>query len=418
MIATFAYNKDLSPINGLVGAPVIKHPPMQYMAICSFYNVYWEFDASRNYAPCLVFDGKVERLDAIDVKFPRNVDAITFGDDKPSVQYRYNLNEEQLAALAQKGFWSETGVDLPPIFTSSKLQLETDVIIEEVISPDIDMPLFNVELVKPYENTFDATAYELVDRITRRKPETNKIIENAVQVDVRQSTATTVKEAEAAMAEREREMQQKLKPMSKEDAEIHNKSANVSMSVGAERDAIRQMREEGNARAEAEREAEKLRLEAEREALAKLEATDEVIVANNETAKLVGGVESNKYGSNNEIFNDTNNAPEPMPEKVAALMKKLSVSSSQTTAEKKDEKPDTGSGAASGAQGLGVYTFEDQDAAQVAMRADEGHGNEKPIAEDEKETTDTDKSVSKFEKAIASAPAPKIEHEHGGLGAD
>ena len=258
----------------------------------------------------------------------------------------------------------------------------------------------------------------LVDRITCRKPETNKIIENAVQVDVRQSTATTVKEAEAAMAEREREMQQKLKPMSKEDAEIHNKSANVSMSVGAERDAIRQMREEGNARAEAEREAEKLRIEAEREALAKLDMVDEVIVANNETAKLVGGVESNKYGSNNEIFEDTNNAFEPMPEKVAALMKKLSASSSQTTAEKKDDKLDTGSGAASGAQGLGVYTFEDQDAAQVAMRADEGHGNEKPIAEDEKETTDTDKSVSKFEKAIASAPAPKIEHEHGGLGAD
>ena len=418
MISTFAYSKDLSPINGFIDVPVVRHPQTQYMAICLFDNVYWEFDSKHNYAPCLVFDGRVERLDAIDIKFPRNVDTILFNEGKPAVQFRYNLNEEQLAMLAQKGFWSETGVDLPPIFTSAKLQLETDVIIEEVISPGVDVPIFNVELVNPYENTFDATAYELVERITRRKPEANKIVENTVQVDVRQSTAMTVKEAEAAMAERERLMQEKLKPMSKEDVEIQSKAVNINMSVIAEREALRQVREEGNARAEAEREAEKLRIEAEREALAKLDVADEIIVAANETAKLVGGVESNKYSSNNEIFKDTNNVAEPVPEKVAALMKKLSVSSSQTTADKKDEKPDTGSGAASGAQGLGVYTFEDQDAAQVAMRADEGHGNEKPVIEEEKETTDADKSVSKFEKAIASAPAPKIEHEHDEFGAN
>lgn len=418
MISTFVYNKDLSPINGFTNVPIVRHPPMQYMAICMFNNVYWEFDSKHNYAPCLVFDGKVERLESIDVKFPRNIDTLFFNNDGPAVQYRYNLNEEQLAVLAQKGFWSETGVDIPPLFTSQPFQLETDVVIEEVVSPDGDVPVFNVELVKPYENTFDATVYELVDRITRRKPEMNKIIENAVQVEVRQSTATAVKEAEEAMAERERLMQEQLKPMSKDEMEMRNKSENVGMSVGAERDELKQARKEGNARAEAEREAEKQRLEAEREALAKLEATDEVIVANDETAKLVGGVESNKYGSNNEIFNDTNNAPEPMPEKLAELMKKLSASLSEKNDEKKDDKPDTGSGAASGAQGLGVYTFEDQDAAQVAMRADEGHGNEKPVVEDEKETMDTDKSVSKFEKAIASAPAPKIEHEHDEFGAN
>ena len=41
MITTFAYNKNTSPINGLMNVPVIKHPPTQYMAICMFANVYW-----------------------------------------------------------------------------------------------------------------------------------------------------------------------------------------------------------------------------------------------------------------------------------------------------------------------------------------------------------------------------------------
>ena len=59
-----------------------------------------------------------------------------------------------------------------------------------------------------------------------------------------------------------------------------------------------------------------------------------------------------------------------------------------------DKKDDgSGSGAASGAQGLGVYTFEDQSTAQFEMRQDEGKGNEKP--EDEKEE---DKSEAEEKK--------------------
>lgn len=381
MITTFAYDKKMSPLNGLTGVNVIRHKPVQYMALCSFNNVFWEFDAAHNYAPCLVFDGEVHRLGAIAQKFPNNVDTLVFGENKPGVQYRYKLNEDQMAELAHKGFWSESGVTLPPLFLTSKFQLETDVVVEEVINNDSPVPIYNVELVAPYENTFDARAYSLIDHITRCRQDENKVVENTVSVDVRQSMMAAVKEAEAATAERERLAQIASRPLTEEERDIRDKSANIGAAVATERDKLKQMREEGNAKAEEEREAEKARLEAEREALANLksndEATESVNVVETDVSKLTGGVEENKYSTNRDIFADEEEQHDTLPDKAAALLKQLNMISESDNGATNNDKRDDGTGAASGAQGLGVYTFEDQDTAQFAMRADEGHGNEK-----------------------------------------
>ena len=369
MIISFAYNKRMSPINGLSNVSVLRHPSAQYMAKCHFDNVYWEFDAEHNYAPNLVFEGNISRLDAIAQKFPGNVDTVYFEHDMPDVRFRYHFSEEQMSQLAQKGFWSETGVAIPPIFTSLAFQLETNVIVEEVLCEEkSDIPILNIELETPYDNTFDEKAYYLADYIVRGKSEEHKSVENQVQIDVHQSTVDVIKEAEAVSAERDRLLKESgMKPLSEEEADMRSKSANISTAVAAARNEIRQARDEGNARAEAERKEEKARLEAEREALVNVDVPIETNVEN-----LVNNVENSKYEDNRDIFasSDTN----IMPDKVAALLKQLSAADTTDT---KDGNRSDNAGAASGAQGLGVYTFEDQSTAQFAMRADEGHGNEK-----------------------------------------
>ena len=92
---------------------------------------------------------------------------------------------------------------------------------------------------------------------------------------------------------------------------------------------------------------------------------------------MTGGVEENKYSNNRDIFEGEEEQRDALPDKAAALLKQLNMVSESDNVKANSDKRDDGTGAASGAQGLGVYTFEDQDTAQFAMRADEGHGNEK-----------------------------------------
>ncbi len=398
MKAAFAFNKRLSPINSIQGAEVVRHPPAQYMALCLFNNTYWEFDKARNYAPVLVFDGSVERLDAINTKFPNGLDTVYFSKDKPNVQYRYEFNERQLAELAGKGFWSEDGVNIPGLFTAAKFQLEADVIVEEIVNDKENRkePIFNIEILNAYSNTFDAKAYDLASKITRHKPEESKTIETNVQAEVEQNIAAELSAAakSAMLSKPDVAAQTTYRPMTKEQLDVHNKSANVAAAVNATRDDIKHARDAGNARAEAEREAERTRSEVEQ---SKLDAMG-VTITNNIAPKT-----PSVSTANNRIFNDAPAAETDVsvPDSVAAFMKELSAGSAKAStivsADKKDDKRDSGSGTATSTDGLGTYTFEDRSTAQYEMRQDEGKGNEKP-ADDEKQT---DKDDDKTEKADA-----------------
>ena len=384
MKASFAFNKRLSPINSIQGAEVVRHPPAQYMALCLFDNTYWEFDRARNYAPVLVFDGSVERLDAINTKFPDGLETVYFTKDKPSVQYRYEFNERQLAELAGKGFWSEDGVNIPGLFTSAKFQLEADVVVEEIVNDKANRkePIFNIEILNAYSNTFDAKAYDLASKITRHKPEESKTIETTVQEEMEQNIAAEVSAAAKAtmLAKPAAVAQATYRPMTKEQLDVHNKSANVAAAVNATRDDIKNARDAGNARAEAEREAERTRSEVEQSKFGSFDVSSD-----NRSAQKTPSVSA----ANTNIFD---NAPahvdvdKSVPDSVAAFMKELSASSNTSlsgSSEKKNDKRGSGSGAASGADGLGVYTFEDRSTAQFAMRQDEGKGNEKPVDTEE-----------------------------------
>lgn len=404
MIAAFAYDKNTSPINMMTQAEIERHEPVQYMARCSFSNVYWDFDRDRNYAPHLVFEGEVNRMDAIDTKFPGDVDTIYFGEkNKPAIRYRYDLNEDQCAELAKKGFWSEDNVQLPAIFTTAVFELETYAVVEEVMNgkSSRNVPILNIELVKPYENQFDISAYELVGRIMRCKPDEQKVVQKSVPVDVQQSIIDEIETAKAKEAEqKQRDQQVSFKQLTPEELEMRKKSANIGAAVAAERDAFKSARDAGNARAEAAREAEKARIEAEQSEMADVAAGvtggETVKATETDVSKLTGGVEQNKFESNSAIFDaDSSENDTEMPDKAADFMKKLGAvdmdESVGANSEKKDDKRgESGSGAASGAQGLGVYTFEDQSTAQFEMRADEGKGNEKPGESEEKSDSSDD----------------------------
>lgn len=384
MKASFAFNKRLSPINSIQGAEVVRHPPAQYMALCLFDNTYWEFDRARNYAPVLVFDGSVERLDAINTKFPDGLETVYFTKDKPSVQYRYEFNERQLAELAGKGFWSEDGVNIPGLFTSAKFQLEADVVVEEIVNDKANRkePIFNIEILNAYSNTFDVKAYDLASKITRHKPEESKTIETTVQEEMEQNIAAEVSAAAKAamLAKPAAAVQATYRPMTKEQLDVHNKSANVAAAVNATRDDIKNARDAGNARAEAEREAERTRSEVEQSKFGSFDVS-----VDNKSAQKTPSASA----TNNNIFNNVPayvDVDKSVPDSVAAFMKELSASSNASlsgSSEKKNDKRDSGSGAASGADGLGVYTFEDRSTAQFAMRQDEGKGNEKPVDTEE-----------------------------------
>lgn len=395
MIATFAFDKNVSPVTAMAGARIVRHQPVEYMSLCQFNNVYWDFDKERNYAPCLIFEGDVERLDVINEKFPGNVDTVYFNDSKPSIRFKYNLNDAQYGELASKGFWSEDGVNLPALFMSAKFQLETYAIVEEVVNKKeaSEIPIFNIELVKPYENQFDASTYELVDKIVRRKPDTQKSIENIVSIEDQIQA-----ENEVAVKNIEDEARPKdFVPLSESELDIHNKSNNIDISVAAERNALRNSRNAGNARAEVERRIEQERLKANQDTLSDSGADDKTIdLKDAENMVLSDRSETNKYKDNDEIFNGLKGGNEELPDKAAEFMKKLGgVSGADDTAvaQKKDSKRDdnAGSGAASGTQGLGVYTFEDQSTAQFEVRSDEGVGNEKDEAEYDDDSQSEDK---------------------------
>lgn len=412
MIATFAFDKNTSPVN-MFDAKVVRHEPAQFMSLCQFNNAYWEFDKKRNYAPCIVFDGSIERLDAIDTKFPGNIDTVYFTENKPSVQFRYNLDEDQLAELAKKGFWSEDGVNMPSLFTTAKFQLETYAVVEEITNTreDPSVPILNVELIKPYENEFDAMAYELVSKITKRKPEESKAIENTVQIDVQQSIADEIAAANELLADYNKAALTAANNTipTKEELDDRVKLANINASVSAERDELKKHREAGNARVEAERE----RIAREQEEMAKSgfkidESNVKSTVDAAPVETLAGRVETDMYENNHDIFVSSEKTDAEMPDKAAEFMKRLGGANIENVVksdEKKDDKRGD-SGSASGVQGLGVYTFEDQDAAQFEVRADEGKGNEKP--EEEKDNDDEPKEEPKSEVSDVNARTAKL----------
>lgn len=403
MKAVCAFNKQMSPLRGVPNVKIFRHEPVQYMALCQFDNVYWDFDKKRNYAPSLIFEGSVERLDAIETKFPGDIDTVYFTENKPDVRYRYNMDEGQLAVLAQRGFWSEEGVNIPGVFTTAKFQLEANVIVDEIMNEkeSRDVPIYNIEIVDAYDNSFDANAYDLASKITRAKSDESKLIERSMVIDNEADVTAEVEAAKAAMVEQARAAEQEgYKPLTPEELQLRKSSANVGERVNAIRDSQKSKRDADNARVAAERAEAEARERAEQEALDNVsdgtdEATGESIVANAESdvRNLTGGVEVNKYDTNDAIFEAPDeDASEELPDVVAAFMKNLGGTDDEKgeSSDKRDENRsgNSDSGTMSGAQGLGVYTFEDQDAAQFEMREDEGKGNEKSGKEEEDESDD------------------------------
>lgn len=395
MKVSFAYDKATSPVSKIASSNITSYPPEQYMALCQFTNIFWEYDRTHNYAPVLVFEGDIERLDAIDKKFPHDIDAVYFTKNKPHIRFDYAFNDEQYAVLASKGFWSGEGVHIPELFTQSKFQLECFAAVDEVTNAyeKQNVPIFNIQIDHPYENTFAIEQYDISEFITREQPEESQNLENKTYQELAPEIANIEAEVEAAkaaaMALAQQAQQSEYKPLTEAELDIRRKSSNVSSYVDDVRERLYGKRAEHNEAVEAE----KARLAAEqavRDGTASIPEKDKNVVEFDNTPiskastdeKLVETDESNKYESNDAIFN-SQDADEKVPENIAAFMQRLGVGSE--TVETSDEKPkdnksdsDSGSGAASGAQGLGVYTFEDQSTAQFEMRQDEGAGNEKP----------------------------------------
>lgn len=429
MKATFAFDEATSPVSRVTSSKVKIHPQAQYMALCQFTNVFWEFNRERCYAPVLVFEGEVERMDAINTKFPHDIDTVYFGREKPRIRFDYSFNDEQYAVLATKGFWSEDGVHIPEIFTTSKFQLECDATVKEVTDAyeTQKVPIFNVSIAHPYDNTFNIDQYDIADFITREQPDENKAIENNKTYQDFVPEADIVAEVEAAKAAlaaaQEKEKQASYVPLSDKEIDIMNKSANVSSYVNSIRDAIQDKRDKDNAAVAAE----KARIKAEQEALANKDTVPEkdasivefddkpISKADGGTDKLVEVDNTTKYDSNDAIFNDASSDEQAeVPDNIADFMKRLGAgtqdaSNSGDSGDKKDDKKDdgSGSGSASGAQGLGVYTFEDQSTAQFEMRQDEGKGNEKPEDEKESETAEAEEKA-KDEKTEAKTDADMV----------
>ena len=422
MRATFGFDKATSPVNRAVSMGVKTYPQAQYMALCQFTNVFWEFDTAHNHAPTLVFEGEIERLDAIETKFPHNIDTVFFTEHKPRIRYDYQFDRKQHEILASKGFWDENGVRIPELFTTSKFQLECDVVIDEITKAyeTQKVPILNISVQHPYENTFCTDQYDIAEFITAAEPEEAQsmqhvAVENVEEINIA-AEVEAAKQAAAALAEAEK--QATYVPLTVEEMEIRRQSSNVDKFVNDIRERHRVERDEHNALAEAE----KARIKAEQEALANkdkpvekdknlVEFDDTAISkASSDTENLVETDDANKFENNEAIFNEAVPAEEEvLPDNVAALMSKLGWSDNKSEEQsdsesKKDDKKDdgTGSGAASGAQGLGVYTFEDQSTAQYEMRQDEGKGNEKEDTDEESEEKSNDESEKKPDDKSAS----------------
>jgi len=406
MKVTFAFDEATSPVSRVNATKIQTYPESEYMALCQFTNTFWEFDREKNFAPKLVFEGEVERLDAIDDKFPHDIDTVYFGKDKPRIRYDYQFNDDQYATLGSKGFWSEDGVHIPEIFTTAKFQLECKAVVKEISNAyeTQNVPIFNVSISHPYDNTFNVDQYDIAEFITREQPDENKALENSRTYQDLAPEADIAAEVEAAkaalVAAQEKEKQASYVPLTPEELDIFNKSANVSSYVDNIRDSIQAKRDADNAAVLAEQ----ARIKAEQEALANANKTPEKDAdyvdfddkptekKGEDLSKLAGVDETTKYESNDAIFNDNTEEQSEIPDNIADFMKRLGAVSAETDNDsngddkKDDKRDDNGSGAASGAQGLGVYTFEDQSTAHYEMRQDEGKGNEKP--DDEKNDDD------------------------------
>lgn len=412
MIASFAFNKATSPLSRISSSHVKSYDAAQYMARCQFTNVFWEYDRQHNYAPVLVFEGDVERLDTIDTKFPHNVDTLYFTKDKPRIRFDYKPNDEQYAVLASKGFYSD-GVHIPEMFTTAKLDLECDATVYEIVDAyeKQNVPIFEVNIEHPYENEFSVDQYELFEYITREQTDDNKALNNKTYQDYvpEMSVEAEVEAAKAAaQALAEQQRQAEYKPLTAEEMEIKRQSNNVSSFVDERRERLYGKRNEHNEAAAAE----KARLEAEKaekegrlpepERDKNLVEFDDAPISKANGGNvdgLAGKAEENKFESNADIFNNANEEQDDgISDDFKAFMQSLegdsnddNVNAEDSDKRKSDNKngsSDTGSGAASGAQGLGVYTFEDQDTAQFAIRQDEGAGNEKP--DEDKSDNDVD----------------------------
>lgn len=404
MKASFAYNKDTSPVSKLPASHVKTYDSAQYMARCQFSNVFWEYDRQHNYAPILVLEGHVDSLGAIGTKFPHDIDMVYFSDNAPHIRFDYKLNDEQYAKLASKGFYSD-GVHLPEMFTTVKMDLEVDATVDEIIYENQNVPILEVKIEHPRENEFNVSAYELIEYITREPIDDNKALNNKTYQDYipEASVAAEVEALKAAQAEAQAlAAQAEYKPLTSEEMEIKRQSSNVSSYVDTARERLYGKRDEHNeaaaeekARFEAEQAAKEGKT-AEPERDKDLVAFDDTVVSKTDNGidGLVEKDDSNKFDSNAEIFS-ANSDEADMPDNIKEFMQALGAedeNAADNTGTNKNSE-DTGSGAASGAQGLGVYTFEDQDAAQHTMRQDEGAGNEKPKdgkSNDNKSGSDSD----------------------------
>lgn len=350
MVAAFAFDKTTSPIRQLSGAKVIKYQPCECMAVCKFDNVYWSFERAKNYAPKLVFEGCVERLDAMDDrKFADKIDTVYFNKNKPPIKFTYDLDDEQMSELARKGFWGENSVELPALFTSSKFQLETYASVEAIDNGwDKEAPILNVELINPYNNRFNKDAYDLIDKIMPGKPSANKAIENMVQIAVDTGYAKDVEAAKTNFEEKPEAAYVDFSKITDEEIAMNNTQAEITARVNTLRD---------------ERAAERVyNIEEETEPF------DTDLTVTQEDKSVIDRV----FSENEDSFqgNKLNDI------KATAFMQSLAEKDAKSgNSSNSGTNSDTGS--ASGAQGLGVYTFEDQDTAQFEMRVDEGKGNEK-----------------------------------------
>ncbi len=404
MKASFAYSKDTSPVSKMPISRVKTYDSAQYMARCQFTNIFWEYDRQHNYAPILVLEGHVESLGAMATKFPHDVDMLYFSDNAPHIRFDYKFNDKQYAKLAEKGFYTD-GVHIPEMFSTARMDLEVDATVDEILYENQDVPIFEVKIDHPCENEFNASQYELTEYITREPVDDNKALNNKTYQDYVPEMSVSA-EVEAAKAEAqalaEQARQAEYKPLTPEEMEIKRQSSNVSSYVDSVRERLYGKRDEHNeaaaeeqARLEAEQAAKEGKT-AEPERDKDLVTFDDTVVSktDNSIEGLVETDDSNKFDSNADIFN-ANNAEAEMPDGIKEFMQALGAeddSAANNTGNSKNDE-DTGSGAASGAQGLGVYTFEDQDTAQHAIRQDEGAGNEKSKdgkSDDNKSGSDSD----------------------------
>ena len=407
MKTSFALDKQTSPLSRITAAETVCYPEAEYMALIKFNSCYLDFDLEKNNAPVLYFEGEVEQLDAIDTKFPHNIDTIYFTNNKPPVRYKYEFSKEQFSELAKKGFWNN-GVTFDNILTTAKFQLETYAVVEEVKNSyeDTGIPVITVDLTKPYENTFNESAYDIIQYIHPKTPEAAVEVaqtkkEYVAELDV-QADIEAAKEALAK--QREAEQQATYKPLTKEELDMQSKSANVGSYVDAIRENIEKTRADNNAKVEAEREKQR---QAEAENANSDSKKNPDVVSFGETKKtneikVEMATEEDKYESNSDVFaaaNEEQVDSADMPYALSEFMKKLDeVAETQfESSDNKGSNNSSGSGAASGATGLKGYTFEDESTAQHEMRQDEGKGNEK--SEDQKDAEEKEEQKEENQQA-------------------